>query len=153
MKLSNLELGDIENPIASSPMKVSSRKEEEDETGPVSTSTTKKECTDNDHEGLLQSRSTWAKNPVNSSMGIIRQGGGYEFVGAKTVAAAFFLFFCGVIFVVVGNVIYFHSEENRGMSMIIVGALMLVPGTYGMVLVYGSMRGWRGYDRNSIDGN
>lgn len=76
----------------------------------------------------------------------------HECVGMRTVLAAFFLYFVGMLFVVVGYVIYFNQKESRGMSMVIVGFLMLIPGTYGVTIVYGSMRGWQGYDRNSIEG-
>ena len=139
--------------------------------------------TDNDNVSLLQPNS---KSMSSSTFSITRDRVGYQFVGIKTVLAALFLFFCGLMFFIAGNVIYWHSEEARGMSMIIVGsrfgceryvhipsiflytlytliyplgmsmiivgAVMLIPGTYGMMVVYGSFRGWRGYDRESIDG-
>jgi hypothetical protein len=72
----------------------------------------------------------------------------------KTTMCAIVLLLFGTIFLVFGMVIFFESlwndSRDRGISLMAVGSIMFIPGSYASVIVYGSYMGWSGYDYNQI---
>jgi len=63
-------------------------------------------------------------------------------VGYRTYFAAFMLFFGGLALVIYGAIEYWDNSEPRGLDMFIVGLIMMLPGTYGMSIVVGHLKGW-----------
>lgn len=39
---------------------------------------------------------------------------------------------------------------DRGLSMVVLGSLMFIPGSYASFILYGSWRGWHGYEYSMI---
>ena len=62
----------------------------------------------------------------------------------------------GSVFLILGVSEYMTSifqmggDTSVGLSMIVLGALMFVPGSYGSFIIYGTYRGWTGYSYNQI---
>jgi hypothetical protein len=62
----------------------------------------------------------------------------------------------GTVFLVLGISEYFSAffkvggDSSVGLSMIILGAIMFIPGSYGCFIIYGTYRGWHGYSYNQI---
>ena len=46
--------------------------------------------------------------------------------------------------------IAFAQAGDRGLSMIVLGSLMFIPGSYASLVLYGSWRGWHGYEYSMI---
>ena len=62
----------------------------------------------------------------------------------------------GTVFLVLGISEYFSAffkvggDTSVGLSMIILGAIMFIPGSYGSFIIYGTYRGWHGYSYSQI---
>lgn len=62
----------------------------------------------------------------------------------------------GTVFLVLGISEYFSSffkvggDSSVGLSMIVLGAFMFIPGSYGTFIIYGTYSGWRGYSYDQI---
>jgi|LakWasMet20_HOW5_FD_contig_21_593059_length_228_multi_3_in_0_out_0_1 hypothetical protein len=52
--------------------------------------------------------------------------------------------------VVTGAVYYWNSGFKDGMSIFIVGLIMLLPGSYGMTIVIGYCLRWPGYEADRL---
>mmetsp|Transcript_26025 Transcript_26025/g.24871 ORF Transcript_26025/g.24871 Transcript_26025/m.24871 type:complete len:149 (-) Transcript_26025:120-566(-) len=74
--------------------------------------------------------------------------------GFRTIAAAVLLFFGGIILVISGTVVYSDTSQlvskGQGLDMLVIGAIMLLPGSYGVINLYGSWRRWNGYTYDSM---
>ena len=63
------------------------------------------------------------------------------------VVAAFLLFFGGIALLTTGcSSLLSTTKEQQGLDILITGAVMIIPGSYGMVLILGTMLNWRGYE-------
>ena len=75
-------------------------------------------------------------------------------VGIRTVLASITLFIIGSFMIYYGQVdLRFGTESNsrdRGLSMIIVGSLAFLPGSYAVIALFGAWRRWPGYSFESI---
>ena len=75
-------------------------------------------------------------------------------VGIRTVLASITLFTIGSFMIYYGQVdLRFGTESNsrdRGLSMIIVGSLAFLPGSYAVIALFGAWRRWPGYSFESI---
>eukprot|EP01039_Chlorochromonas_danica_P000804 gene804-873_t len=72
----------------------------------------------------------------------------------RTTIAGVVLFLGGIIFLAVGLSIMFSSTrshgKDRGTLLVILGSVMFLPGSYASVIIYGSFKGWPGYDYSLI---
>ena len=71
----------------------------------------------------------------------------------KTTLCALFMLIGGTIFLITGTVIFLSESRkigDRGFSMILLGSLMFIPGSYASAVLYGAYRGWDGYDYSQI---
>lgn len=76
----------------------------------------------------------------------------------KTVTAAITLFAIGSVMLYLGVGAYNEgrapggreSEKERGLAMIIVGAIAFLPGSYASFILLGSALGWEGYTYDSL---
>ena len=68
----------------------------------------------------------------------------------RTISAAILLFTLGTILLVrgVNEVTYYDGE--RGRSMIILGSICFMPGSYASYLLWGAYRRWPGYKWNHV---
>ena len=75
-------------------------------------------------------------------------------VGIRTVLASITLFTIGSCMIYFGQVdLRFGTESNsrdRGLSMIIVGSLAFLPGSYAVIALFGAWRRWPGYSFETI---
>ena len=62
----------------------------------------------------------------------------------------------GSVFLILGvseyttSIFQMGGDTSVGLSMIVLGALMFVPGSYGSFIIYGAYRGWTGDSYNQI---
>ena len=62
----------------------------------------------------------------------------------------------GAVFLILGiseyttSIFRMGGDASIGLSMVVLGALMFVPGSYGSWIIYGTYRGWSGYSYNQI---
>mmetsp|Transcript_10080 Transcript_10080/g.15554 ORF Transcript_10080/g.15554 Transcript_10080/m.15554 type:complete len:105 (+) Transcript_10080:116-430(+) len=73
----------------------------------------------------------------------------------KTTIAAVLLLCTGIILFTFGAVITWgkfaqKKERERGLAMLVIGAITLLPGSYATVMLYGAFVGWPGYDYSAI---
>ena len=73
----------------------------------------------------------------------------------KTAAAAFVLTLLGVILFGVGLPLYLMTDESdkdheRGLAMLILGALTIIPGSYNGFVLYGAWCRWPGYSYEMV---
>ena len=76
----------------------------------------------------------------------------------KTVTAAITLFAIGSVMLYLGVTAYNagrapggkESEKDRGLAMIIVGAIAFLPGSYASFVLLGASLGWDGYTYDSV---
>jgi hypothetical protein len=70
------------------------------------------------------------------------------------VLAAAFLFAAGSVMIYYGQLELRFGEHaewfDRAVSMLAVGSLAFVPGSYAVVNLYGTWRGWEGYSYDAI---
>lgn len=73
----------------------------------------------------------------------------------KTTIAAVLLLVGGIFFVSLGlSILYTNllssGRKDRGLALIILGSLMLLPGSYASFIIYASWRRWPGYDYSQL---
>mmetsp|Transcript_26996 Transcript_26996/g.37225 ORF Transcript_26996/g.37225 Transcript_26996/m.37225 type:complete len:138 (-) Transcript_26996:166-579(-) len=68
----------------------------------------------------------------------------------KSLLCAVVFLFGGLALFVTGAVFFWTSSDNNGLDLLILGSIMLLPGSYGIVIIYGALNGWRGYDAEMI---
>eukprot|EP01040_Poterioochromonas_malhamensis_P002915 gene2915-3100_t len=73
----------------------------------------------------------------------------------KTTIAAVLLLVGGIVFVSLGlSILYTNllssGRKDRGLALIILGSLMLLPGSYASFIIYASWRRWPGYDYSQL---
>lgn len=71
----------------------------------------------------------------------------------RTTLCALFMLVGGTVFLITGLSIFLSQDKkigDRGFSMILLGGLMFIPGSYASVVLYGAYRGWDGYDYSQI---
>lgn len=71
----------------------------------------------------------------------------------KTTISSLIMLTLGLIFLVCGLNVYLNgrkSSSSRGLSMIGLGCLLFTPGSYAVLVLYGSWKGWRGYSYSQI---
>ena len=71
----------------------------------------------------------------------------------KTTLCAGFMLIVGTVFLITGTAIFLSENRkvgDRGFSMILLGGLMFIPGSYASTVLYGAYRGWDGYDYSQI---
>ncbi len=71
----------------------------------------------------------------------------WEFV--YTVSGAIALFLSGLILFIIGLVWAFSNHKGY-MVFIIVGLVLLIPGSYSTYNIYGMLMGWQGFEYESI---
>jgi hypothetical protein len=56
--------------------------------------------------------------------------------------------------VITGAVVYSNKsnvmDSSEGFVLLIIGAIMLLPGSYGVISLYGAYKKWRGYTYDSM---
>ncbi|TMW69808.1 hypothetical protein Poli38472_001964 [Pythium oligandrum] len=67
----------------------------------------------------------------------------------RTGIAAIVLFTLGSVLIWVSTRIGLDGEQ-RGLSFFILGLIAFIPGSYATVQLYGSFKGWKGYDYSQI---
>ncbi|GLD95671.1 hypothetical protein PINS_up019536 [Pythium insidiosum] len=67
----------------------------------------------------------------------------------RTGIAALSLFTLGSILIYVST-LFGLDDESRGLSFFILGLIAFIPGSYATVQLYGSYKGWKGYDYSQI---
>lgn len=76
-------------------------------------------------------------------------------IGFRTMATVSFLMLAGSILLLSGLVFFFSaqsgSNDNKGLGMLVVAGILLLPGGYGLVNWYGSARGWHGYSYSNFN--
>ena len=73
----------------------------------------------------------------------------------KTAAAAFILTFLGVILLSVGVPLFVMNDESekdheRGLAMMILGGMTIIPGGYNGFVLYGAWCRWPGYSYEMV---
>lgn len=72
----------------------------------------------------------------------------------KTTMAAICMFVSGIIFLCCGLYIFYNRNKSKGgdqgISMMVLGGMMLIPGSYATCIIYGTYQGWNGYDYSQI---
>eukprot|EP01035_Chromulina_nebulosa_P020703 gene20703-26840_t len=71
----------------------------------------------------------------------------------KTTLAAIIMLLVGSIFLSLGLIFLFVSHLNqrsKSFAFIILGGLMFTPGSYACFIIYGSWKGWPGFDYSLI---
>ena len=67
----------------------------------------------------------------------------------RTILAAVLLFTTGSLLLYFG-VQALPAERDRGLAMIVTGAIAFVPGAYASTVIVGTLLGWRGYDYHDL---
>ena len=71
----------------------------------------------------------------------------------RTTFAAIIMLVLGTVFLSIGLSIYLGSTlsaADRGLSLIVLGSIMFIPGSYASMIIFGTWRGWHGYDYSQI---
>ena len=68
----------------------------------------------------------------------------------KTTLCASLLFILGLIFLILGFSYFFSSSQDKGLPLLILGSIMFIPGSYASYIIYGTWRGWPGFDFSQI---
>ena len=68
----------------------------------------------------------------------------------RTILAAVFLFTAGTLLLVFGAKELTYYDAARGRSMIILGSLCFIPGSYATYTLYGAYKKWPGYKWSQI---
>ena len=100
----------------------------------------KMEIEENDYESLLRYRARLPQ--VRPSL------------PPKTTLAAIVMLVLGSTFLLIGTSYYWahfrDMDGDKGLAMIVLGALMFIPGSYASVVLFGAWRGWRGYQYSQV---
>lgn len=67
----------------------------------------------------------------------------------KTITAAVLLFLVGSLMLYYG-VQALSTDKDRAISMLVIGTLTFLPGSYASWIIFGSCMGWRGYDMTEL---
>ncbi|KAI9917470.1 hypothetical protein PsorP6_012647 [Peronosclerospora sorghi] len=67
----------------------------------------------------------------------------------RTGLVAISLFILGLVLIYVSTHVGL-DEENRGVSIFILGLIAFVPGSYATCQLYGAWKGWKGYHYSQI---
>ena len=77
-----------------------------------------------------------------------------EKIGMKTFIAALVMFISGIVMFIVGSVYYWSStgkeKHGQGKDILIVSGILLVPGIYGVVIIFGTYMEWPGYSYRQL---
>lgn len=68
----------------------------------------------------------------------------------RTTLCAGVLLLMGIILLTTGLVIFFGPGSDRGLPILILGAIMFIPGIYSSYVLYGAWRGWQGFDFSMV---
>lgn len=68
-------------------------------------------------------------------------------IGLRTMVTVTFLMLAGTVLLLSGLVFFFtdQNKDHRGLGMLVVAGICLVPGTFGLISWVGASRGWEGY--------
>ena len=69
---------------------------------------------------------------------------------AKTLVAAALMLIAGLNLLIVGTVLGWYKDRERGMTLMVLGALLFIPGSYTSTLLFGAYRNWPGYSYESV---
>ena len=67
----------------------------------------------------------------------------------RTTLAALLMLILGTAFLISGAVIFWtgsRGDNDRGFTLMILGGVMFLPGSYASFILFGAWLGWRGYD-------
>nr|CCA18542.1 conserved hypothetical protein [Albugo laibachii Nc14] len=67
----------------------------------------------------------------------------------RTGLAAAALFTIGSVLIYVSTLIGL-DEKRRGLSILMLGLIAFIPGSYATFQLYGSFRGWKGYQYDQV---
>lgn len=69
----------------------------------------------------------------------------------KTTFAAILMLIGGIVFLISGLVVFFGNNKNdRGIPILAIGGILFIPGSYASYVLYGSWRGWQGFEYSQI---
>ena len=77
-----------------------------------------------------------------------------EKIGTRTLLVTLIMCITGLILFITGAVIFWgsngHEKHNQGKDILVVSAILLLPGTYGAIVLFGTWRKWPGYSYRLI---
>ncbi|CAM9329895.1 unnamed protein product, partial [Choristocarpus tenellus] len=68
----------------------------------------------------------------------------------KTTLAAALMLMGGMLMALLGLGEWWIGDRERGHALLVIGAILLLPGTYASLNLLGAYLGWPGYSYNSI---
>eukprot|EP01038_Epipyxis_sp_PR26KG_P009092 gene9092-12262_t len=70
----------------------------------------------------------------------------------KTTSAAFLFLIIGTILLSLGVFELLDSDKDHGrsLSLVVLGSIMFIPGSYATITIIGTYCGWEGYDYSQI---
>jgi len=57
---------------------------------------------------------------------------------------------CGLYVYLSGSAVKSYEGKDRGLSMLVLGGLLLCPGSYATFVLFGAWRGWDNFDYSMI---